>query len=152
MFSENTSGLHAGFLPEWIRSSWGKINGPPLEEVFIRVKTEMESRWGHCITGRPSMETESIHPHLPCQVLAFCSTLALIAKPAHMSVALLGPPHVHLGSGKYKKWDGWKRKTLLNNIWTVFECTHFKQNKETGDTIIGIMPPLAPKVLVTPAV
>lgn len=39
------------------------------------------------------METLFIHPHLPCQVLAFWSTVAIIIKPAHMSITLLGLPH-----------------------------------------------------------
>lgn len=59
----------------------GKINGPPSEEVFMRVKTEMGSQLGDCKTDHPSMETVSALLHPPCQVLAFCSAEALTDKP-----------------------------------------------------------------------
>lgn len=51
------------------------------------------------------METVSIHACLPCQVPAFCSTLAPTAEPAHMSVALPGISYIkfHLGLGKYEQ-------------------------------------------------
>ena len=121
VFAANSLVVHAGLPLEWIKSPWRKINMPPPEEVFMGVKTEMVFWWRlYCITGHPSMETVSIHPHLPCQVLAFCSILALIAQPAHMSAALLGPRNASTWAHRNrKKWSKKYRKRLNLSVWIV---------------------------------
>lgn len=118
MFSEKLLGLHSGFLPEWIRCSWRKINIAPSEEPLIWAKTEMGSQWGGCRTGRTPMETVSVLPYLPCRVLAFCSAVVFLN---------LSSPYVHRCAGTTKHFTNGISKTdppvcLFSLFWSLCAC------------------------------